>query len=286
MQHTLADTLGAALAMFHLKFPSMLGFDTEAHADARLIHNLRSLYRLDSVPSDTQMREVLDRVAPEALRPAFEALHRELQRGKGLEEFAGIDGRYVLAIDGTGSFCSTAVSCPHWLVKKRSKGTVTEYSHQAVAAAMVHPDKPGQALVVALEPITRADGAKKNDCERNAVKRLLDYLAEAFPGRRWLVTEDALAANGPHIETLAAHEMDFIVGIKPGNSSVFDAEIFRRHTTGELARWQSATDEKGCVSGLPLRQRRLAQRPLPRPVGQLPRVVCQRPPYGATAGSA
>ena len=249
MQHTLADILGAALAMFHLKFPSMLGFDIEAHADARLIHNLRSLFCLDSVPSDTQMCEVLDRVPPEALRPPFEALHREVQRGKGLEEFAGIDGRYVLAIDGTGSFRSTAVSCPHCLVKKRSGGTVTEYSHQTVAAAMVHPDKPGQALVVALEPITRADGAKKNDCERNAVKRLLDYLAEAFPGRRWLITEDALSANGPHIETLAAHEMDFIVDVKRGNSSVFDAEIFRRHSAGELAQWPSATDEKGCVSG-------------------------------------
>ena len=56
VQHTLADTLGAALAMFHLKFPSMLGFDTEAHADARLIYNLRSLYRLDSVPDTLASR--------------------------------------------------------------------------------------------------------------------------------------------------------------------------------------------------------------------------------------
>lgn len=249
VRHSLSDTLGAAFAMFHLKYPSMLAFDTEAHADERLIHNLKCLYGLQSVPSDTQMREVLDEIAPEALRPAFERLHRALQRGKALEDFRGIDGRYTLAIDGTGSFCSTAVGCPHCLVKKRSKGSLTEYSHQAVAAAIVHPEKKGQALVVAVEPITRADGAKKNDCEREAVKRLLDYVACAFGDRRWLISEDALAANGPHIEALAGHQMDFVIGVKPGNSSVFDAEIFRRHAAGELMEWQSETSEEGSVCG-------------------------------------
>ena len=103
VDHSMADALGAAFAMFHLKFPSMLGFDEAAHADPRLIHNLRTLYRLGSVPSDTQMREILDRVPPEALRPAFEAIHAELQRGKVLEDFVSLEGRYLLAIDGTGT---------------------------------------------------------------------------------------------------------------------------------------------------------------------------------------
>ena len=249
VQHAMADALGAAFAMFHLKFPSMLGFDEAAHADPRLIHNLQSLYRLESVPSDTQMREILDRVPPEVLRPAFEAIHAELQRGKALEEFVSLEGRYLLAIDGTGSFCSTKVSCPHCLIKKRSKGAVVEYSHQAVGAAIVHPDKKGQALMVGVEPITRADGGSKNDCEREAVKRLLGYVARAFPNRRFLVTEDALAANGPHLEALAAHEMDFMIGVKPGNSLAFAEEIFRRQSAGSLVEWESAEAPDGSVSG-------------------------------------
>lgn len=249
VQHAMADALGAAFAMFHLKFPSMLGFDDAAHADPRLIHNLRTLYRLDSVPSDTQMREILDAVPPEALRPAFEAIHHELQRGGALEDFKSLDGRYLLAIDGTGSFCSTTVRCSHCLVRKRSKGAVVEYSHQALGAAIVHPDKKGQALVLAVEPITNGDGAKKNDCEREAVKRLLDYVAGAFPARRFLITEDALAANGPHLEALAAHAMDFMIGVKPGNSLAFAEEIFRRQSAGELVEWQSAVAEDGRVSG-------------------------------------
>lgn len=249
VRHSMTDTLGAAFAMFHLKFGSMLEFDTEAHADPRLIHNLKSLYRQGTVPSDTSMREILDEVPPEALRPAFEALHRDLQRGKALEDFASIDGRYLLAIDGTGCFCSTKVSCPHCLVKKRSKGGGTEYSHQSVAAAIVHPDKKGQALMLAVEPITNADGATKNDCEREAVKRLLDYIGTAFPNRKFLITEDALAANGPHLEALAAHDMDFIVGVKPGNSSVFETEIMRRQSACELLEWQDTMAADGSTCG-------------------------------------
>ena len=250
VQHALPDVLGAALAMFHLKFGSMLEFDSGARADAHLIHNLEHLYRLDSVPSDTQMREVLDQIPHHALRPAFEAIHGALQRGKALEDFVGIGGRYVLAIDGTGTFCSTAVSCPQCLVRRRAGGT-TEYAHQAVAAAMVHPDKRGQALVVATEPITCADGAKKNDCERSAVGRLLDYLgtSPAFAQRRWLVVEDALAANGPHVEALIEHGMDFIVGVKPGNSSALEAELQRRFEAGEFTEVAERTDADGAIRG-------------------------------------
>lgn len=254
VEHALPDVLGAAFAMFHLKFGSMLDFDHRSRgadsADPHLIHNLEHLYGLGSVPSDSQMRDVLDRIPPEALRGAFETIHGALQRGKALEDFTGLGGRYILAIDGTGTFCSTTVSCPHCLVRRRAGGT-TEYAHQAVAAAMVHPDRRGQALVVASEPISCADGAAKNDCERNAVGRLLDYLgtSPAFDKRRWLVVEDALAANGPHIEALIGHEMDFIVGHTPGTSSTLEAELQRRFEAGEFTECAETTDADGAVRG-------------------------------------
>ena len=54
-----------------------------------------------------------------------------------------------------------------------------EFYHQILAAVMVHP-KLKTVLPVAFEPITKRDGDNKNDCERNAAKRLLVYLADAF----------------------------------------------------------------------------------------------------------
>jgi len=41
------------------------------------------------------MREILDTVDPVELRPAFEAMQGELQRGKALESFTVLEGRYL-----------------------------------------------------------------------------------------------------------------------------------------------------------------------------------------------
>src|SRR5580698_6851320 len=62
----LADTLMAGLALFSLKDPSLLAFQRRA-----LDHNLRSVFGLKAIPSDTQMRQILDDVGPEQVRPAY-----------------------------------------------------------------------------------------------------------------------------------------------------------------------------------------------------------------------
>jgi len=40
------------------------------------------------------MRETLDPVSPESLRPSFQSVFRQLQRGKALEEMTFLDGHY------------------------------------------------------------------------------------------------------------------------------------------------------------------------------------------------
>ena len=241
------DALMAAFAMFNLKYPSMLCFDTEAHADPRLIHNLKSLFGLHQVPGDTLMREILDPVKPEALRPCFEALHQELQRGKVLEDFVVLGEYYLLAIDGTGQFASNKISCPHCCVKNRSNGT-KEFYHQILAAVMVHPDLK-TVLPLAVEPITKRDGDNKNDCERNAAKRLLAYLAGAFGQRQFLIVEDALGSNGPHVELLYKLGMDFILGVKPdGNAKLFE-QVTRRQCDRTLVEWSSEVAVDGSCYG-------------------------------------
>src|SRR5277367_6165572 len=62
----LADTLMAGLALFSLKDPSLLAFCGRA-----LDHNLHRVFGLKAIPSDSQMRAILDEVNPTQLRPAF-----------------------------------------------------------------------------------------------------------------------------------------------------------------------------------------------------------------------
>lgn len=101
---TLRDCLLSALAMFKLKYPSLLDFDTDARGNRinpELHRNLRRLFRIHCVPSDTAMRERLDLVDPQSLRPVFTSLIGACQRGGGLASLKWQYGGYLLAIDGT-----------------------------------------------------------------------------------------------------------------------------------------------------------------------------------------
>jgi hypothetical protein len=120
---TLSDALMSAFARFSLKAPSLLAFDKERTED-----NLQRVYGIGRVPCDTSMREILDPVEPEHLRPAFNGAFRQLQRSKVLEEMVFVDGHYLLALDGTGYFSSKEIHCDSCLEKQHRNGTVT-YSH-------------------------------------------------------------------------------------------------------------------------------------------------------------
>jgi len=249
--YSLSDTLMAAFAMFQFKSPSLLAFDKAARLGEQrtLIGNLSRLYRLAAVPSDTQMRSILDEVSPASLRAGFRAVHTAVQRGRMLEDFKVLGDRLLVSIDGTGLFSSTALSCPQCGVKRRSDGTV-EYYHQLLAAVIVAPHHKS-VLPIDFELIVKSDGQSKDCCERNASARLIPSIAAQYPKRRFIVVEDALGANGPHVKLLRAHRMDFVIGAKPlALKHLFAAFDARRaeELDGAVVEFEE-TDEKGVRRG-------------------------------------
>ena len=116
----LGDALLSAFAMFSLNSPSLLAFDKVRAED-----NLHSIYGIGRVPWDTSMREILDPLNPERVRPAFKTVFRHLQRGKALEEMVFVEGPYLLALDGTGYFSSQEIHCESCLEQHHRNGTVT-----------------------------------------------------------------------------------------------------------------------------------------------------------------
>ena len=125
---TLTDCLMSGVAMFGLKFPSLLKFD-EAKEELELKHNLRTLYHVEQAPSDTYMRERCDEVDPVEVRKVFKAVFACVQRGKGLEAFQYIDQHYLLAGDGTGFFSSDVVHCKNCCVKHYNQCHVKIQGH-------------------------------------------------------------------------------------------------------------------------------------------------------------
>ena len=138
--------------------------------------------------------------------------------------------KLLLSIDGTGLFSSTKVSCTQCGVKKHSLEE-TSFYHQMLATAVVHPAQK-TLLTLYFEPIVKSYGSKKNDCERNARKRLLDAIHQQYDKRRFFILKDALAVNAPHIKTLVQYGMDYINNIQPaGNASLFE-QLQRRFHQG------------------------------------------------------
>ena len=67
----LTDCLMSGLAIFGLKYASLLRFERDARQDESIRSNLRSLYGIGRAPSDTALRERLDEVDPRSLRSAL-----------------------------------------------------------------------------------------------------------------------------------------------------------------------------------------------------------------------
>jgi hypothetical protein len=320
------DCLMSAFAMFSLKYPSLLQFDTSHRLDPQVRHNLGTLYGIEQVPCDTYMRERLDEGDPFSLRKVYKRLFAFLQRGKALEPYRYLNGRYLLAGDGTGFFASNKVHCDqccvrhehklsvkimkrmpiiHRLLKARSyilsnpldlsfalsyvdenkdittvpideveglsmlldgkkaykelskdtKSAIMSavecyhytkfcdegvtYYHNMYCAALVHPDIRTVVPFVP-EPIMKEDGATKNDCERNASKRLYRDLKREHPHLKVIVVEDSLASNHPHLQELKNLDMQFIAGVKQGDHKALFKWVdeqecnYYEHTTEEV----------------------------------------------------
>jgi len=235
----LADALMSGYALFALKDPSLLAFDERRTTD----RNVHTIFKIGQVPSDTQMRRLLDDVAPADLRPVYRRVHRELAARGQLRPYGFLEGSYLVSLDGTGYFSSKKVHCPACQQKVNAKTGEITYYHQLLGGVIIHPDRP-QVIPLMPEPILRLDGDAKNDCERNAAKRFLDQLAADYPERVFTITEDALSPNAPHIRELRRQGYHFILGVKEGDHAhlfeqVASARPAERTTEDEITEGQT-----------------------------------------------
>src|SRR3989475_2276472 len=227
----LSDALRSAFAMFSLKAPSLLAFDKQ-----RAEGNLTPIYGIPHAPCDTRMRERLDPVSPESLRPSFKIVFRQLQRGKALEPMVFLNGHYLVALDGTGYFSSKTIHCASCLQKEHRNGSITYY-HQMLGAAIIHPDYR-EVIPLMPEPIVKQDGTQKNDCERNAAKRFITKLRQDHPHLKFIITEDALSSNAPHIETLHDYGCHYILGVKEGDHAYLFKQVQAAEEAGRVTYYE------------------------------------------------
>lgn len=212
IDHELHDCCLSSLAMMFFQDPSINQFQMRLQK-AWHKNNLQTLFNVNTIPKETQMREVIDSITSTELEPIFSDFFKPLQRGKQLEQFKVFKGSYFIPIDATQYFVSQKINCPKCLYKNHSNGNTTFY-HQVLAAAIVCPGIK-QVIPLAPEPIQNTDGTTKQDCEINAGKRLLKKIRADHPKLKITIGGDSLYSKQPFINELKANNMSFILVAKP-----------------------------------------------------------------------
>jgi hypothetical protein len=246
------DCIMSGLAIFMLKSPSLLQFDIDSKNHTSVVYkNLTNLFGVKEVPSDTCLRKRLDEIPAHNLRIAFKKIFALMQRGGLLEQYRYLDNYYILSIDGTGQYSSANINCDNCCEKHHHNGQVTYYHHM-LGAAIVHPEHK-TVIPLAPEPIIKHDGKTKNDCERNASKRLLQQLRIEHPHLKIIIVEDSLSSNHPHLALLDQLHMEYIIGVKAGDHEyLFDSIKHAKPTIFTYLDDKKIKHEFSCYYSMPI----------------------------------
>src|SRR4030067_2328734 len=159
-RYTVADSALAAFAVFFMQSGSFL-------AHQRLLQskkgqsNARSLFQVKEIPSDPQIRNLIDPLSNTYFQEDFWFLLDELKEQQRLLQFRNDLNTYSIALDGVSFFSSEKISCSKCL-KREDRSGVEHFYHSAITPVFV---KPGQSQVLPLPPefIVPQDGSEKQD---------------------------------------------------------------------------------------------------------------------------
>ncbi len=214
IDYSIHDAMMSGFACMYFQDPSLLQFQ-ERLKEAENRNNLETLFAVNNIPGQTQLRDIVDEVKSEQLRPIFKESFSRLQRGRHLLPYQLFPGLYLCSIDGTQYFHSQSIHCDSCLTTEHKNGDIS-YSHKVLQAAIMHPDKR-QVIPLMPEEIRNTDGNIKQDCEINAAKRLIPNIKKDHPQLGLIIVGDDLFSRQPFITDVLTTGYHYIFTVKPNS---------------------------------------------------------------------
>ena len=213
-KYSMKDFGMSAFSMFFMQSESFLGFQRNLESERRT-SNCQTLFGIEAIPSDNQIRNMLDEVSPEHLQPCFDQQIEILTRSEGFQHFQVLGEQTLVVLDGSEYFSSTNISCACCQTRQRANGRQEHY-HSMLAASIV---RPGDNRVLSLMPefITPQDGHDKQDCEQAAAKRWLNQHHDRIAALKPIYMGDDLFAHQPIVAAILAKNADFLMVCKPSS---------------------------------------------------------------------
>jgi hypothetical protein len=232
----LPAVLMSAFAMLFFQHPSLLEYQRRMQKRTGR-SNLERIFAVQELPSDTQMREILDGVPPEPLRRVLPQTFEQMRRVGWTTRFVTeVGGKkyYPTVLDGSEYFHSTQIHCPGCLHQQQANGE-THFSHVVVAATVT---RAGSHAILPLdaEEVRNTDGQQQQDCELTAAKRLVKRLRSEHRHLSMCLVGDDLYGHAPFIQELRALRMSFVLVAKPTSHVALFAQIAEREQRGECVR--------------------------------------------------
>lgn len=230
-RYAMSDIAMSAFACFFCQSPSFLAFQ-RLMEQGRGINNAGTMFGVEKLPTDNQIRNVLDEVDPAHLQPVFRDTFAYLQQREVVESFRSFANTLLVAIDGTGYFYSEKIHCQFCTVARHRNGRVS-YSHHALLPAVVTPE---HSQVIPLEPeyILPQEGHKRQDCELVAAQRWINSMGPRYGPLAITLLGDALYAVQPLIELVVRQEMDYLFVAKPSAHKHLYEELESIRALGEI----------------------------------------------------
>lgn len=199
-RYALADAASCALSVFFLQSQSFLEFQRRMQQEISR-SNCQTLFGVQDIPCDNQIRNLLDGLDPDAFGQLFPLCLDTLREHGALAPFQRLGGRLLVALDGIQIHRSDSVCCQQCATRHVGAAKTKQYFHTMLAATVV-ADGHNRVLPLmpefvqpqqdpAAEQPELSEEQRKQDCERNAAKRWLPaHMGELRPYRPVFLGDD------------------------------------------------------------------------------------------------
>jgi hypothetical protein len=238
--HSFRDAIFVAFSSFFLQSKSLKGHISFLNS-SRAKRNRKSLFNIQTVPTDTHIRNLLDAISTSYFEGVQDDIIFKMQRSNTLREFKAhievnekhVEVGHLIGMDGFEYFRSKCICCNHCCQVNHRDGSI-DYFHRVLISGLIHPSKD-LFLPITQEFIVKQDGSEKEDCERTAAKRWLKKFRLKHPHLTATILGDDAFCTQPFISSLRDNRCGFILSCQPGSHKTLFDWVDGLRSVGDLA---------------------------------------------------
>ena len=215
---------------------------TDVLNDEECAHNLCLILGKEEkefLPHYVTINECLEKLNTNELQKFRKKMIKKLLRKRSFEHARFLGKYWTIIVDATQLFHFSKRHCEHCLKRTVNKGTEEEktyYYHNVLEAKIVLGDN--LIVSIATEFIeNERENVKKQDCERNAFKRLAAKIKKDYPRLPICILGDSLYACAPVFQICKENRWEFLIRYKDGSIPTLAEEFHTIIKMGEHQEW-------------------------------------------------